>query len=119
MTDIQTAEGPSPEVAAFAAGIEAASGGTVLAGFTWGWTSRIANDMPDYELTHRDGTGIDLDCIEVEADVIATWASTLDVVHEVVVLEQTVHLTLGTGTVDLSGCPKPKKKKATEEPAPE
>lgn len=125
MTDISTVDGPSAEVAAFAASIEAASGGAVTAGFAWGWTSKLADQTADYELSHRDGTGLDLDCIGVEAADVYAWAVQLDCVAEAVLLDQTVHVTLRPGaTVDLAGCPKPKKKKAAaeapaEEPAAE
>lgn len=123
MTDQTIVEGPSPEVAAFAAGIEAASGGTVVPGLAWGWTSKIGDQMAAYELSHRDGTGLDLDCIGVNAETIYWWAVTLDCVSEAVQVDNQVHVTLRPGsTVDLSGCPKQKKKKAeaaTEEPAAE
>lgn len=112
-------EGPSPEVAAFAAGIETASGGTVVPGLGWGWTSRIADEMPDYELSHRYGTGLDLDCINADPETIYAWAVTLDCVEEAVLLGNQVHVTLRpNASVDLSGCPKPKKKKAAAEEAP-
>jgi hypothetical protein len=114
-----TTEGPSPEVAAFAAGIETASGGTVVPGLGWGWTSKIGDQMADYELSHRDGTGLDLDCQTADPEAIYAWAVTLDCVEEAVLLDNQVHVTLRPGsTVDLSGCPKPKKKKAAAEEAP-
>lgn len=117
------AEGSTFEVAQFAAGIETASGGTITAGFTFGITSKIADQTADYELSHRYGTGIDLDCRNADPDAVYAWAASLDSVVEAVLLEDQVHLTLRPGaTVDLSGCPKPKKKKAAEpveEPAPE
>ena len=109
------AESSTFEVAQFAAGIETASGGTITAGFTFGITSKIADQTADYELSHRYGTGIDLDCRNADADAVYAWAASLDSVVEAVLLEDQVHLTLRPGaTVDLSGCPKPKKKKATE-----
>lgn len=114
MTDY--AESPNAAVTQFAAGIDAASGGTITAGFTFGITSKIADQTADYELSHRYGTGIDLDCRNADPDAVYAWASALDSVFEAVLIEDQVHLTLRPdATVDLSGCPKPKaKKKAAE-----
>ena len=110
------ADGPIPEVAAFAAGIETASAGTILPGFAWGITSKLGTQMLDYELSHRDGTGLDLDCYGVDPDAVYIWCCSIDCVDEAVLLGNTVHVTLRPGsTVDLSGCPKPKKKKTVEE----
>jgi hypothetical protein len=114
------ADGPSPEVAQFAAGIESASGGTILPGLGWGITSKLGTQMLDYELSHRYGTGLDLDCVGADTDAVFIWVTSLDCVEEVVQFGGSVHVTLRPGAnVDLSGCPKPKKKKAAEEPAPE
>lgn len=109
-------ENESLEVAAVRAGIESASGGAIIAGFGYGWTSKIQDQMQPHELSHRDGTGIDLDCVGVSADGVAIWASAQDWVAEAVQLGDSVHITVKAGSsVDLSGCPKPKKKKAAEE----
>ena len=115
------ADGPSPEVAAFAAGIDSASGGTILPGLGWGITSKLGTQMLDYELSHRYGTGLDLDCVGADPDAVYVWACSIDCVEEAVLSGASVHVTLRPGaTVDLTGCPKPKaKKKAAEEPAPE
>jgi len=111
---------PIQAVLDLAAGIETASGGTILPGFALGWTSALAPEMPAHELTHRDGTGLDLDCPGADPAVVAAWARTLDVVVDAVELPTAVHVTLRPGTVDLSGCPKPaKKKKSAEEPVAE
>lgn len=118
------ADGPSAEVATFAAGIEAASGGTILPGFAWGITSKLGTQMLDYELSHRYGTGLDLDCVGADPEAVFIWACSLDCVEEAVQVGGSVHVTLRPGaTVDLTGCPKPKAKKkaadTAEEPAPE
>lgn len=119
MTDLPAPETLEPiaSVLAFAAGIETASGGTILPGLALGWTSALAPEMPAHELTHRDGTGLDLDLNGADPAAVIAWAQTLDVVVDALELPNAVHLTLRPGTVDLTGCPKPaKKKKATEEP---
>ena len=109
------ADGPNAAVNQFAAGIETASGGTITAGFTWGITSKIADQTFDYELAHRYGTALDLDCSNADPEAVYIWACSLDCAYEVVLIEDQVHITLRDGaTVDLSGCPKPKKKKAAE-----
>jgi len=114
MTDY--ADGPSAEVQAFSEGISAASGGTISVGFGWGITSKLADQTADYELAHRYGTGLDLDCTNADAAAVYAWAVQLDCVDEAVLLDNQVHLTLKAGaTVDLTGCPKPKKKKADAE----
>lgn len=109
-------ENETIEVAAVRAGIETASGGGVLPGMGYGWTSKLADQMQPHELSHRDGSGIDLDCVGVPADSVAAWAANLECVAEVVTIGDCVHVTLKAGSlVDLSGCPKPKKKKTAEE----
>lgn len=111
----------SPAVQAFADGIATASGGTIQAGMAYGWTSRLGTEALSYELSHRDGTGLDLDLLGADLDTVCAWLSTLDCVDEVVPLGESVHITLNDKTVDLAGCPKPKKKKAdpVEEPVAE
>jgi len=113
MTDY--AEAANAAVTQFAAEIGPASGGTITAGFTWGITSKIAEQTFDYELAHRYGTALDLDCRNADPEAVYVWACSLDCADEVVLIEDQVHITLRDGaTVDLSGCPKPKKKKAAE-----
>lgn len=109
------ANAPSSEVEAFAAGIETASGGTVTPGFGWGITSKLATQMQDYELAHRNGTGLDLDCYGADPQAVYLWAVSLECVQHAELLGDIVHVTVRPGsTVDLTGCPKPKKKKAAE-----
>ena len=110
---------PTQAVADFAAGIETASGGTILPGLGLGWTSKLATEMPEYELTHRNGTGLDLDLRGADPQAVYVWVCSLDSVTEAVLLGDSIHVTLRPGPVDLTGCPKPKKKKATEEPSGE
>lgn len=107
----------SPEVAAFADGIEAASGGLIRPGMDYGWTSQLESQCQPWELSHRLGTGLDLDCVGIEPATVFAWASSLSCVEVAVQLETAVHVTLVEGAqIDLAGCPKPKpKKKAADE----
>lgn len=112
-------EDTCPELLTFAAGIETASGGAILPGMGHAWTSALADQMTGYELTHRDGTGLDLDCVNVATNTVAAWARTLDCVSDVIELDGVVHVTIVPGAnVDLTGAPKaPKKKKTEDAPA--
>lgn len=119
--DFPIADGPDKAVSRLIEDIGPASGGAVVVGFGHGVTSEIPNDLtPAHRMTHRAGTGIDLDLTGLSATYfghVVTYLQTLDLA-ELVPMEDTrqIHVTVRPGKIlDLTGFPKPPtRKKSTE-----
>lgn len=120
MTDtLEYADAPTPDADAFALGIETASAGAITPGLAYGISSHIPNEnTPAHWLTHRYGTGVDLNITGTATyqTAVRDWLTNAPGITELIEEDGYVHVTIG-GPVNLTGCPKPAKKKAATDEA--